>query len=325
MSPTGRTTDAVARATDDMHALQTSLLAAAAVIAFTPFGWACKSNQPSSQPKPSTEEVAVEKRIDVPKEFEAELRKRGVQFKRAADGRYEITRADDFSLFVSLDNLELNVLRDRDSDAIRVFVDRVLERNNVEPEESRTWAEARPFVYFSAEPNDYEFHDTIRSSVSRQVELILTVTSEKEGTVAWVNPAMLKAWNVSREVAEKAAGENLDRLLHGKKLEVERVGAMRLGMVPIDSPYKASVIFAPHFREFVEPQLGWPVLAVTPCRDFIYVFPNTDFDLVGRSGRVVLREYSTSGYPITTEVWRISDAGVEAIGTLGDKPDKKRE
>ncbi len=264
------------------------------------------------------------KRIDVPREFEARLRKRGVRFKRADDGRYQLSRAGDVSLFVSLDNLELNVLRDGHADAIRVFVDRVLERNDAAAEKSGTWAKARPFVYFSAEPNDYDFHDAIRVSVSRQVDLVLTVTCEDERTIEWVNPAMLEAWNVSREVAEKAAGENLDRLLQGKKLEVERVGTMRLGMVPINSVYKASLIFAPHFREFVEPQLGWPVLAVTPGRDFLYVFPNTDFDLVGRSGRVVLREYSTSGYPITCEVWQVSDAGVEAIGTLGNTPRKRR-
>lgn len=56
----------------------------------------------------------------------------------------------------------------------------------------------------------------------------------------------------------------------------------------------------------------------------MYLFPETDFELVSRSAPVVLREYATSGYPITTEVWRISSKGLEAIGALGPAPKKKR-
>ena len=168
------------------------------------------------------------KRIDVPRRFEAELRKRGVVFARTADGQYEIEQADHTSVVVSLDNLQRDVTRDQDATAIPIFVDRVVERADVV-----TWAQARRFVRFSAEPNDFDFQDTIRTSVSRQVERVLTVTDRDETRVRWVTPAMLKAWKVSRREAEKAAGENLDRLLRGKRLKVESIGGMRLGMVPI--------------------------------------------------------------------------------------------
>jgi len=73
------------------------------------------------------------------------------------------------------------------------------------------------------------------------------------------------------------------------------------------------VILAPSFREWVEPHLAWPVCVVVPCRDFIYVFKE-DQDLFGRLGGVVVREFKESGYPLTTEVLRISDEGIEAIG-----------
>lgn len=58
---------------------------------------------------------------------------------------------------------------------------------------------------------------------------------------------------------------------------------------------------------------------MTPCRNFVYVFAKDDFDLVGKAGKVVLDEFAKSDHPITTEVWKISDAGVEAIGALGEK------
>jgi len=49
---------------------------------------------------------------------------------------------------------------------------------------------------------------------------------------------------------------NQDRLLDGIKLEVTEVEGSALGMVPVDSPYKASVIFADAFKPLVESVLG---------------------------------------------------------------------
>jgi hypothetical protein len=85
-------------------------------------------------------------------------------------------------------------------------------------------------------------------------------------------------------------------------------------MIPVQSVFKASTIFSPNFKEFVKDDLGWPVLAVIPCRDFIYVLPEKDKALLNRMGGVVQNEYRKSGYPITTEVFKISDDGIEAIG-----------
>ncbi len=174
----------------------------------------------------------MSRRIDVPRNFEAALRKRGVAFTLTDDGRYELEQP---AVIVSLDNLQRDVARDGNAKAIEVFVDRVLE-----PPDSRTWAQVRPFVRFSAEPNDLEFHYTTRTTVSRQVERVLTVTDRNETRIRWVTPAMLKAWKVSRREGQKAAGESLDRLLRGTRLQVETIGTMRLGMVPIDSAFKAS-------------------------------------------------------------------------------------
>jgi hypothetical protein len=84
-------------------------------------------------------------------------------------------------------------------------------------------------------------------------------------------------------------------------------------MIPVDSPYKASTIFATAFKQLVEPALGWPVLVVLPCRDFVYVIADGS-PLVGKFGSVVVNEFKNSGYPITTEVLRVSDEGIEALG-----------
>jgi hypothetical protein len=122
-------------------------------------------------------------------------------------------------------------------------------------------------------------------------------------------------YRVSEKIAVKEAEANMDELLRGKELELAgEIEGMALGMVPVDSVFKASTIFAPSFKDFVSQKLDWPVLAVIPCRDFIYVLSEKDKALLSRMGTVVQREYRESGYPITTEVLRVADDGIEAIG-----------
>jgi hypothetical protein len=89
-------------------------------------------------------------------------------------------------------------------------------------------------------------------------------------------------------------------------------------MVPVSSVFKASVIFAPGFKRFASKKLEWPILAVIPCRDFIYILSEKDKALLNRMGQVVQKEYRESGYQITTEVLKVSDEGIKAIGKFPD-------
>lgn len=263
--------------------------------------------------------MAAAPKLDVRSEFEAELKRRGFTFARTDDGRYEVTsaalKASEFNLTVSIENLTRDVERDGDRAAITRFVDRFEQVSDA----PIAWETARPLLRFSVEPNDYEA-DAKRSALHRPASamtmLVLTRVSAN-GDVQWLTASDLETWGVSREEAERVASANLDALLAGRSPDVQDVGGKQMGMIPIPQrESKASVIFAPHFRQYIEPKMGWPVFAVTPCRDFVYVFSSDSFELVGKAGGTVLREFQTSGYPVTTEVWKISDAGVEAIGNL---------
>jgi hypothetical protein len=210
---------------------------------------------------------------------------------------------------VNLENVARNAERDDDPDEIRRFAAQVLDR----PAEPPAWAEASGWLRFLAEPADVAIGDAIHVAVSDEVIHVLTL-HEGDEYMTFVTPDMCAAWGVSPETASAVALANQDRLLFGIALQVDDVDGHKLGMVPLDSPYKASVIFAPAFKELVTPALGWPVLVVIPCRDFIYVLAD-DSELVHRIGGVVIDEYQTSGYPITTQVLRVSDDGIEAIGS----------
>jgi len=199
---------------------------------------------------------------------------------------------------------------------IRRFAARVLA---VGSEPDLSWDEASGRLLLSAEACDHDFGDTIRLRVSDEVCGVLTLTDGEHGLVSWVSGERCADWGVTPERAVDAALRNQDRLIAGLRLQIENVDGHKLGMVPLDSPFKASVIFAPSFKDLVAADLGWPVWVVIPCRDFIYVVAEQSA-LVPRLGEVVVREFRESGYPITTEVLRVSSDGIEAVGTFPRSP-----
>ena len=65
----------------------------------------------------------------------------------------------------------------------------------------------------------------------------------------------------------------------------------------------------------IESDFGFPFYAVIPVRDFCYIFSENDFAFFSeRIGKVVVDEYKQSGYPITTEILKFTDEGVETVG-----------
>lgn len=244
--------------------------------------------------------------------FEAELQKRGIAFDGPdGNGCYSLQRDDDTIITVCLENVERNYIRDKDPDIIVHFVEQILHREFETP----PWEKAQTMLHFSAEPSDHQFCNTVFRQVTESLCQVLVLTDHEEKRITWVTDKMIQEWGVTKESAIESAGTNMDRLLEGKEVELtDPIDGMRLGMVPIDSVFKASIIFAPGFKTFAAKKLDWPILSVIPCRDFIYILSEKDKALLNRLGGVVQREYRQSGYPITTEVLRISNEGIEAIG-----------
>lgn len=244
--------------------------------------------------------------------FEAELQKRNLRFERLESGFEYLVQSSTGELNISLGNIIRNYERDGDSGAVLRFAEQILSPATfVRPQ----WNTAKSLLYFSAEPSNQQFGDTLRWDVTEEVCKVLVVTDLQEGKITWVTPSSLQEWQVSEQDALDAAAANLDALLKDKEPELaDPIDGMHLAMIPIDSVLKTSIIFAPGFKKFVTRKLQWPILAVIPCRDFIYILSEKDKALLNRMGVVVQREFRNSGYPTTTEVLCISDDGIEAIG-----------
>jgi hypothetical protein len=129
-----------------------------------------------------------------------------------------------------------------------------------------------------------------------------------------VTESDLEAWGVTAEEAWDAAHREFGKLVANTRIEVLKADDLSLGTVHAQEPFKASMILSPSLKAQVPVELGWPVLAVAPARDFVYLLRKDDKDVLGRVGSVVVREFRQSGYPVSTEVWELSDEGARAIG-----------
>jgi len=245
--------------------------------------------------------------------FEQELTRRGVSFR--LDDETHLYRIEHHggNLLVSLDNLARAYHRDPDESRITTFVDVVLGNRF----ENRPWPEAQSSILFALEPSDHVDPSELRIPISKQVDRVPVYVSDvSRGTITWITQAMLSEWNISLAELEKTASQNLATALAAAKVAYKEIDGVRLGIIETDLAFKTSLILAPNLREVISPTLGWPLLAVIPDRDFLYLWAAQHRDFTHRVGEVVVREFNASPYPLTTEVFEIGDAGIAAIGAF---------
>jgi hypothetical protein len=243
--------------------------------------------------------------------FEQELTRRGVVFRLDGEShRYRIEHQGG-NLLVSLDNLARAYNRNRDGSRIASFVDIILGNRF----EDRAWPEAQPSILFALEPSDHVEPSDLRTPLSKRVDRVPVYVSDR-GTITWITQAMLDDWNISLAELETTASGNLGAALAAANVAYEDIDGVRLGIIETDLAFKTALILAPNLREVVSPTLGWPLLAVIPDRDFLYLWAAQHRDFIHRVGEVVVREFTTSPYPLTTEVFEIGDTGIVATGAF---------
>lgn len=244
--------------------------------------------------------------------FEQEITRRGLTAELKDDGRYEVS-LNGGTYVINLENIERKAGDEAENEAqLRSFLDSALEALAPLP----PWEEAKHGIRFCAEPSDYEFGDTLNVQISDSLCRVLEWIDRDETRITWLSPSHLAQWQQPLEIVEAVAEQNMKELLREGQLHVEHIEPHKLGMFKTDSVFKASLIFAPNLKEEVGDKLGWPLLAVVPCRDFIYLLSRDDAALLGSIGPIVVREFSEQGYPVSTEVFQIDDSGISAIGNF---------
>lgn len=249
--------------------------------------------------------------------FLDELARRNIEVKLDDEGNYTLD-ARGLSINVSLENVSRDFERDRDPDCIVTFVDSI-----TNPLVLPDWQEAKGRIRWQPEPNDHKFGDTLRDPLSDKVSLVLVYVDPSDTQIRRLTAANAEKWSKTRADLMAAAQENMDRILRQTKIETAPIEEHQFGMFSNELvALKAALLICPNLKEVVEPVLGWPLFAVMPCRDFVYLLNQKDQPLLGRMGQVVMREYQKSGYPISTEVFEITDQCIRAIGDYQSAPEQ---
>jgi hypothetical protein len=244
--------------------------------------------------------------------FEEELRRRDVTFRIDPDSQRYVIGHGKLELKVSLENLRRTYEQKGDAASVVFFVDTVLRSSS----ETQPWTDAQTNVFFCLEPANYAEKSELCTAVSDLVDRVPVCFDPSRNTMTWVTSAMLNDWQVSLPELTAQASENLANALSKAELEHSEIDGMRLGWLTTKLFFKSALILAPNLKQVVSPILGWPLLAVVPDRDFLYLWDARHQALVNRVGGVVVKEFNAAPYPLSTEVFSISDNGTTAIGAF---------
>lgn len=238
--------------------------------------------------------------------FESELQRRGIRFKIDSESERYSLEVEGNKFLVSLNNLKRDVKIDNNYDRIPRFIDSILISSDIKLSSDQ--------MYWSLEPNDYKESATYRVPISDLVDRVLVHLSTDHRVITWVTSDMLITLGLSEVQASDIAFRNLAKVLSNSKIEFSVIHGVNLGFIDTSIPFKSSLILAPNLRECAEGLLGWPLMAVVPDRDFLYLWAARHAEFASKVGHVVVREYSQASYPISTEVYEISEDEIKAIG-----------
>ncbi|MFB9080495.1 hypothetical protein ACFFLS_20385 [Flavobacterium procerum] len=242
--------------------------------------------------------------------FKNQLEKNGLIIQSIDEDGFIYVNIGETDLKVSLENVRRNYERDFDERHITNLVEVIVQHSF----NSEDWEQVKDKIYLQFVPNDFEFENIINEKVTNEFSKVFALNLNNG--FSFITNDDLSDWKIDSVELEKQADFNLGMLLDKVKIEFEDIENHKLGMVNINEvSLKSSCLFSSKMKNLVENNIGFPFYAVIPVSDFCYIFAEEDFEYFSqRLGSVVLDEYNNSGYPITTEILRFSEAGVEAIG-----------
>ena len=246
--------------------------------------------------------------------FEAELAKRNLKFRVLEDGRYELLPEVGDARTISIENLVRRVSQSGDDAAVARFVDAALAdlKFSLPP-----WDDAQRHVFPMLDASPLHVgSDALTRDMSDETVAVLVFYDEAAGQIQFLRSVDLAGWGVTEEAVWSAAEIVLDRVMAATEIGILDAGDFELGTLEAPEPWKASLIRSRELRAKVEADLGWPIHAVAPDRGFVYLLSQQPEDPLSRIGGVVVSEFQSAPYPISTEVWELSDDGIRAIGAF---------
>jgi len=204
--------------------------------------------------------------------LECELQKHGISFWIDPEsGRHAFERGDGLKVFLSLDSIQKELSEVRLAKRIEKLIESATALDS-----SPTWAVVRDSVFWCLEPTDYKDKPELSSSVSEHCIRCLVIDDQVRGRITWINQTDLARWQVSRDELESRASDNLNSELARATLHLNEAQGIQFLMLGSRLAFKASLLLASALRGKVEPEIGWPIYAIAPSRDFLWMWGEKD-------------------------------------------------
>ena len=242
--------------------------------------------------------------------FKTQLKNKGLTIDSIDKDGFILINVEESELKVSLDNIRRNYERDNDDSYITDLVNTIVSHSS----KKEDWENIKDKIYVQFFPNDFEFENLIYEKVTNEFSKVFMLNTNNN--FSFISDDDLIDWNLDLEELKNQVDLNLDTFLDKVQIEIEDVDNHKLGMIHIEEVWlKSACLFSSKIKDLVKNNIGFPFYAVIPVRDFCYIFGEQDFGYFSeRLGSVVVEEYEKSGYPITTEILKFSETGVEAMG-----------
>ena len=244
-------------------------------------------------------------------EFKSQIERKGMKINSVDETGLIFISQGDLTLKISLDNTRRNYERDKDESHISDLVETLVSYSIKIPSD---WKEVKDEIFISLFPSDHDFENFLHVEITDEFSKVYVYSGQ--GKLTWISKYYLQKWEVTEDELDKQANINADKLLEKTPITSDTIENRKLGLIEVERTFlKGALLFAPTMKEKVKRDFGFPFYAVIPVRDFCYIFSEKDFDFFStRIGKVVVDEYKKSGYPITTEILKFTDSGVQAVG-----------
>ena len=242
--------------------------------------------------------------------FKIQLENKGLTIDSIDKDGFILINVEESELKVSLDNIRRNYERDNDDSYITDLVNTIVSHSS----KKEDWENIKDKIYVQFFPNDFEFENLIYEKVTNEFSKVFMLNNNNN--FSFISDDDLIDWNLDLEELKNQVDLNLNTFLDKVQIEIEDVDNHKLGMIHVEEVWlKSACLFSSKIKDLVKNNIGFPFYAVIPVRDFCYIFGEQDFGYFSeRLGSVVVEEYEKSGYPITTEILKFSETGVEAMG-----------
>jgi hypothetical protein len=228
------------------------------------------------------------------------------------DGRVRIMH-DETEFKISLDNARKDYEANGNVNTLNNLVEALAGYTDKLPD----WEEASATLLPIIVPADMDVGDAPVQQLTDNT--LVVVVRNLPDQIVWVQADHLADWQQSAQMLFETAYQNLNSLLDHAEVRPATMNEHPYGIVLAEQSHlDSSLPIAASFKTLVESQFGWPVYVIMPARDLCIVFSEEQEGFFSQSlGNTVVEEFTTSPYPVTRELFKISDGGIEAVGHFG--------